>query len=395
MIALLLALLTADPPKASPLVVGETFTVESKVLGEARRINVYLPVGYATLKAETYPVLYVLDGGLAEDFLHIAGLVEVSARNGTVRPVIVVGIENTIRRRDLTGPTDNANDKKLSPEVGGSAAFRKFIRAELMPEVAKRYRTAKETAVVGESLAGLFVVETFFREPDLFDTYLAIDPSLWWNDEKLVKDATKWLRENVQLERKQLFLASSDEKGIAEPTGRLATELLKFAPMRLRWHHEKMPHETHGTIFHPAALVGLRRMLRPVGNYSPLVGEWRYKSHVANGKAGGAKELDGSRVVIAEDGTVSMFDGNNQGASGWITHVDFSRKPPQLEWELGGRSEFSGRFEPKYAQKGIFEVTKDTLRICITRDATQTPRPTAFESPAGKELVLQELVRIK
>src|SRR4051812_39919257 len=120
---------------ASPLVIGETFTIDSKILGEARRINVYLPPGYAESPNMRLPVLYMPDGGMAEDFLHVAGLVQVSVGNGTMRPFLLVGIENTQRRSDLTGPTENANDKKIAPHVGGSEAFRAFIRRELMPQV--------------------------------------------------------------------------------------------------------------------------------------------------------------------------------------------------------------------------------------------------------------------
>ena len=163
---------------ASPLVMGETFTIQSKTLGETRRINVYLPPVYTDSADIRLPVLYMPDGGMGEDFLHVAGLVQVSVGNGTMRPFILVGIENTKRRRDLTGPTRNAEDKKIAPRVGGSAAFRKFMRSELMPVIDARYRTTNETAIVGESLAGLFVVETFFLEPDLFDSYIAFDPSL-------------------------------------------------------------------------------------------------------------------------------------------------------------------------------------------------------------------------
>ena len=122
------------------------------------------------------PVLYMPDGGLAEDFLHVAGLVQVSVGNGTMRPFMLVGIENTQRRRDMTGPTENPEDRKIAPQVGGSAAFRKFIREELMTQIATRYRTTRETAVVGESLAGLFVVETFFHDPGLFNTLHRLGP---------------------------------------------------------------------------------------------------------------------------------------------------------------------------------------------------------------------------
>jgi predicted alpha/beta superfamily hydrolase len=246
----------------SPLVIGETFTIDSRLLDESRRINVYFPPGYAGAPHSRFPVLYMPDGGLAEDFLHVAGLVQVSISNGTMRPFLLVGIENTQRRRDLTGPTENANDKKIAPRVGGAKAFRAFIRQELMPQVKARYRTNKETAIVGESLAGLFVVETFLLEPDLFDTYIAFDPSLWWNNQKLVNEAAGCFRAWPKLER-TLYFASSDEKELAEITQRLATILARDAPASIHWQYEKMPEEKHSTIFHPAALKAFRAVLKP------------------------------------------------------------------------------------------------------------------------------------
>jgi predicted alpha/beta superfamily hydrolase len=134
------------------------------------------------------------DGGMAEDFLHVAGLIQVGVSNGTMRPFLLVGIENTERRRDMTGPTDNPEDRKIAPRVGGSAHFREFIRNELKPAISGRYRVTGETAIVGESLAGLFVVETLLLEPTMFDTYIAFDPSLWWNKGKLFADAPTILK---------------------------------------------------------------------------------------------------------------------------------------------------------------------------------------------------------
>ncbi|HSS77313.1 MAG TPA: alpha/beta hydrolase-fold protein [Thermoanaerobaculia bacterium] len=247
---------------AAPLVIGETFTIDSKILNETRRINVYLPPGYVESPQVRLPVLYMPDGGMAEDFLHVAGLVQVSAGSGTMRPFLLVGIENTQRRRDLTGPTEVADDKKIAPQVGGSEAFRAFLRRELMPQVKSRYRTTQETAIVGESLAGLFVVETFLLEPDLFDTYIALDPSLWWNHHKLVDDGASRLHAVPKLE-KTLYFASSDEKGIVEVAQRFAQVLARNAPPGLRWHYEKMPEEKHSTIYHPAALKAFRAVLKP------------------------------------------------------------------------------------------------------------------------------------
>lgn len=251
--------------RAAPLVIGETFTIDSKILSETRRINVYLPPGYAESPNLRLPVLYMPDGGIAEDFLHVAGLVQVSVGNATMRPFLLVGIENTERRRDMTGPTENANDKKIASHVGGSAAFRKFIRDELMPQVKARYRTTDETAIVGESLAGLFVVETFLLEPDLFDTYIAFDPSLWWNDQKLVSGAGERLRARPKL-KKTLYFASSDDDLHIGATQRLADALGKNAPPGISWHYEQMPDEKHSTIYHPAALKAFRAVFKPTAS---------------------------------------------------------------------------------------------------------------------------------
>ncbi|GLC24675.1 alpha/beta hydrolase [Roseisolibacter agri] len=246
----------------APLAIGETFTIASTVLGETRRINVYVPPGYDRGPDVRLPVLYMPDGGMAEDFLHVAGLVQVLTGNGGMRPFILVGIENTERRRDMTGPTDVASDRKIAPRVGGSAAFRTFIRAELMPRVRARYRTTGETAIVGESLAGLFVVETFLREPDLFDTYVALDPSLWWNGAQLLAQAGPTLRSR-DVGPKTLFLANSDEPQIATHTRQLADVLRDGAFRDLRWHYLPMPEETHATIYHPAALRAFRTLFPP------------------------------------------------------------------------------------------------------------------------------------
>ncbi len=245
-------------PAVERLAIGETFTIESAVLGETRRINVYRPPAWGEAPDAPRPVLYMPDGGIAEDFLHIAGLLQVSTGNGSMRPFLLVGIENTARRRDMTGPTMNEEDRKIAPRVGGSAGFRRFIRDELIPEVNARYRTTTERAIVGESLAGLFVVETLFAEPALFDTYVAFDPSLWWNDGKLVEAARARL-EGPPLNGRRLFLASSADGDRGDAIRKLVA-VLERQNAGLRWTHDPMPGETHATIYHPAALKAFRAL---------------------------------------------------------------------------------------------------------------------------------------
>lgn len=253
---------SAASSAATPLVIGESFVIDSQALKEKRHINVYMARAWDTPADAPLPVLYMPDGGVAEDFLHVAGLLQVSVANGTMRPFMLVGMQNTQRRRDLTGPTDNAEDRKIAPVVGGAQAYRAFIRDELMPEVKRRYRTTGETAIVGESLAGLFVVETYLLEPQLFDHYLAFDPSLWWNHGALPRQAAALLAKGAPGKR-DLYLASSSEAGIAVEVQRLADVLEKQAPPGLQWHVEKMPAETHGTIYHPAALKAFRDVFKP------------------------------------------------------------------------------------------------------------------------------------
>jgi len=240
---------------ASPLTIGDTFLIDSAVLKEQRRINVYVP----RVPAGTpLPVMYMPDGGLDEDFLHVAGLLQVGAGNGTSRPFLLVGIENTERRRDLTGPTASAKDRAIAPRVGASQRFRQFLRTELMPQIARRYQVTAERAIVGESLAGLFVVETLLLEPDLFDTYIAIDPSLWWNQGALARQVSAT---PPSFNNKALYIATSAE-GDMVVDGADANAAFASAP-GLRYRYRAWPSETHATVYHPAALTAFRQMLQP------------------------------------------------------------------------------------------------------------------------------------
>ncbi|HST57778.1 MAG TPA: alpha/beta hydrolase-fold protein [Longimicrobium sp.] len=235
----------------------EIFTIESRALGETRRIAVYTPPGY--LGGARYPVLYMPDGGVQEDFPHVAATVDAGIRAGEMRRMIVVGIENTERRRDMTGPTEVAEDRTIAPRVGGSAAFRRFIADELMPEVRRRYRVSGEAAIIGESLAGLFVVETFFTQPALFDTYIALSPSLWWNGGALVAQAGERLRTRENWPA-TVYLSSADEDNIAPAAARLAQAFRADATNQVRWQYVPRPDLTHATIYRSVAPRVLREL---------------------------------------------------------------------------------------------------------------------------------------
>lgn len=233
---------------------GETFTVESKGLSERRVINVYLPPGYAE-SVDRYPVLYMTDGGVTEDFPHIMGIVDVSIKNAVIRPIILVGVENPERRRDLVGPTAIPEEQKIAPRAGGADRFRRFLRDEVKPAIAARYRVTAESAIIGESLAGLFVLETLLTVPALFDIYISVSPSVWWNDQALARSAASrfaaW-----RVKPKRLYIATADDE--REGLETIVAALRERAPVGLVWHHEPMLDEHHHTIFPGAALKAIR-----------------------------------------------------------------------------------------------------------------------------------------
>ena len=241
----------------------DTLMLPSRVLGEVRRINVHTPASYAASDTVRFPVLYMPDGGLDEDFSHVVNTVDSLVALGAIPPMIVVGVPNTERRRDLTGPTRVKTDSAIAPHVGGSAAFRRFWRDELVPNINAHYRTTSERAIVGESLAGLFIVETFLREPAIFDHYIAFDPSLWWNHGGLVDSATALLaaaRASAAHHRTLYIAASRDD--IGNQTTRLAAALRGTAPRGLEWKFEPRPDLTHGTIFRALLPGALESALR-------------------------------------------------------------------------------------------------------------------------------------
>ncbi|NBD08124.1 alpha/beta hydrolase [Corallococcus silvisoli] len=260
-LAVVLVSSVGQATEAEPMPPHVTFTLKSELLKEQRRINVYLPPGYAEAKNTRYPVLYMPDGGEQEDFPHVATTIDTAIRAGEMRPLILVGIENTERRRDMTGPTQVDSDRKIAPRVGGSRAFRNFIGDELMPQVSRRYRVTQETAIIGESLAGLFIVESFFLQPGLFRTFIALSPSLWWNQEELVRSAGARLRSRPT-PKGTLFLASAGDD-VGPEVGRLAEALQANAPTGVQWKYEPRPELLHGNIYRSMEAKVLREAFAP------------------------------------------------------------------------------------------------------------------------------------
>ena len=225
----------------------DSITVVSKHVDETRIINIWTPPGYDT-STDSFPVLYMPDGGVKEDFPHIANTLSKLLSENKIPPFILVGIENTERGRDLTGASEAEDDKQYCPITDGAKNFRAFITEELMPEISATYRTTKEKGIIGESLAGLFVMETFFVQPTAFDFYIAMDPSLWWNNHYLSSHAETLLSKLPDTELK-LWFAGSSVEDISQYTRSVEKALISHAPETLTWKYADEPKEKHHTIF--------------------------------------------------------------------------------------------------------------------------------------------------
>ncbi|WP_053970622.1 alpha/beta hydrolase [Mangrovimonas sp. ST2L15] len=230
-----------------PIPKHDSLTISSKFVNEERIINIWTPPNYKN-SGDSFPVLYMPDGGIKEDFPHIANTLNKLLSENKIPPFILVGIENTERGRDLTGFSEAEYDKQFCPITDGAKNFRAFIVEELMPEINKKYRTANRKGIIGESLAGLFVMETFFTKPNTFNFYIAMDPSLWWNNHFLAKNADSLLSKFPDQNLK-LWFAGSSAEDISQFTKSIDKTLKTNAPAKLIWKYSDEPNEKHNTIF--------------------------------------------------------------------------------------------------------------------------------------------------
>ncbi|MEO6405498.1 MAG: alpha/beta hydrolase-fold protein [Ferruginibacter sp.] len=254
--------------KSKPFVLGTVEELYSTVLGENRILNIYLPEGYSATDTIKYPVVYLLDGGADEDFIHIVGLYQFNSFSwiNRVPKSIIVGIANTDRKRDLTYASKIAEELKRYPTAGHSDKFITFIAKELQPYINKTYKTNAHKTIIGESLGGLLATEILFTKPQLFNEYIIISPSLWWDDGSLLKQPASDMEANrnnisVYVAAGKEGLAPSTISHVMEIDANLLVE--KINNKKVRVFYDYLPMEDHATIAHQAVFNALR-ILHPV-----------------------------------------------------------------------------------------------------------------------------------
>lgn len=254
-----------------PFVLGQIQEINSKILSEKRTLNIYLPEGYNTKDTLKYPVIYLLDGSADEDFIHVVGLVQYNTFPWIDRipQSIVIGIANTDRKRDFTSPATVEILKKQMPSQGGSEKFITFLEKELQPFIEKNYKTTNSKMIIGQSLGGLLATEILFKKPQLFDKYVIISPSLWWNDGELLKMNPAVLEERFT-QQKAVYIGVGKEglspffdNHVMEVDANLLFDKVKSGKSKsIKVYFDYLPEEDHATVTHPA-LFNAFRMLYP------------------------------------------------------------------------------------------------------------------------------------
>jgi predicted alpha/beta superfamily hydrolase len=259
------------------VLLGRTEQLRSRVLGEPRTYSVYVPKSaqdplYAR---QRYPVLYVLDG--ETQFQSVVTTAERLAAARVIPEAIIVAVHNTNRVRDFT-PTHITSGYYMSREEatssGGGENFTRFLQQELAPHIDSLYSTTSYRMLIGHSLGGLLVLHTLLHHPTAFQAYVAIDPSLWWDEGLLVRQASALLKQ-PQLAGKTLFLpiATAFKETVdtvaltqrSTPKSRALLAVPDFvAQLRnhpsngLRWSAPTYRQEGHNTMALPGTYDGLR-----------------------------------------------------------------------------------------------------------------------------------------
>jgi predicted alpha/beta superfamily hydrolase len=253
-------------PSGEPVVTGQRFQMSSKILGETRKYVVHTPPNYH-FSSDLYPVAVLLDS--EGNIQHVTATADFLANNGAALPMIVVGIENTDRQRDFTPPvlSDKA-DQHPPGNVGGAPKFLSFIADELIPEIDRKYRTRPTRLLIGHSYGGLFAIYALFNRPEVFKAYIAVSPSLRWDEQALAKQADQFVADHQDLQAAVYMTMGNEGGDMLGGAQKVAGSLSSSRSIGSKF--ERWPEETHGTVVLRSVYDGLRWLNEPFYTPDPM-----------------------------------------------------------------------------------------------------------------------------
>lgn len=234
---------------STPFSIGEVRVIKSAVLDEQRTLNIYLPNSFHA--DSIYPVIYLLDGSIDEDVLHIVGLVQFFHLMYGMPDFIVVGITNVDRKRDFSFETNLKDLTTKYPTSGGSEKFIEFIAAELQPYIASTYKVSQTKYLIGQSLGGLLATEILLKRPTLFSHYFIVSPSLWWDNESMLKKSKTLLaKQTAWPEYVYVAVGGQEDPIMIREAKAIAEEIQKVNHKGLKLDFNELPNENHATVLH-------------------------------------------------------------------------------------------------------------------------------------------------
>lgn len=250
----------------TPVHLGSEIQFYSQLLKDSCKINVYLPTTYNNSDTTRYPVVYLLDGAITEDFIHIVGIYHFYSFEwiNYLKSPIIVGIVSTDRRKNYTFKTRIQTDSIRFPTSGRSDQFTGYIEQELQPYIDKTYKTNGEKTLIGQSLGGLLAANVLITKPWLFSKYLIISPSIWWDNGSLLQKNISAIK---TLQNKTKVYIGVGKEGLSpsitprwmEKDAKLLYQKISGAGNKyLSVYFDYLPQENHATILHQAVINGIK-----------------------------------------------------------------------------------------------------------------------------------------
>lgn len=313
----------------TPISFGEQYEMHSEILGENRLLNVLLPAENTASTAKEYPVIYLLDGAVNEDFFHTAGLVRYFESHAMMPPVILVGIANVDRKRDFTYPSKDPRDVRDFPTTGGSAKFIDFLQTELTTWTEKTFRTTEHRTLIGQSLGGLLATEVLLKHPGTFNDYVIVSPSMWWDSSRIYREL-EVLHDQLAVFPERLFVAVGEEYPVMVDGSRKLAQLFTSSKGNTEATFLPLMDEDHNTILHEALYRAFDRWYD-----APTARPYRYANAYNGLRVRSGPSPDSTVIGTLKYGEGLTLPGTEQPVPATINGLEGNWKYVSTDWGRG------------------------------------------------------------
>jgi predicted alpha/beta superfamily hydrolase len=383
LILILLSMPNIAAASDSNISIGNTIEIESTTLNEKRIIQVHLPNSYRNGDTR-FPVLYLTDG--PGHFSHTVGTMNFLANNGRIPQMIIVGVANTDRTRDLTPKILVSKDERFK-NGGGADNFLNFFEQELIPYIEKNYRTQPYRVFSGHSFGGLFALNAFLTKPEVFNAYISVSPSLWWDEKRLINDAKVFFNKTKSLDRTLFVTMAAEGDRMISPYNEFVNVVKDNKVEGLIFANKEFDDEDHGSTVLRSQYFALKQVwdgwhmprdtfsqgLTAVqAHYKTIASKFGFAVQIPEGiinnlgyNALGDKKLDKAIEVFSYN--VKMYPNS---ANVYDSLADAQETSGALNKAYKNYTKALELAEPNDANKAMFENNKNRVAKLLTVETT-------------------------